>query len=81
MILIIFLLLVLFPVHEVSLQSVASAFDSAGLRAGENSDLVELKQVEEVIRKMFRSTYAHRQIHTSLATQLTVNLILNIYDQ
>lgn len=67
--------------HEVSLQAVASAFDNAGLRAGENNDLVELKQIEEVIRKLLRSTYAHRQVHIALATQLTANLILNIFDQ
>ncbi|KAG7176259.1 Dystrophin-like 1 [Homarus americanus] len=66
--------------HEVSLQSVASAFDGAGLRAAENSDLVELKQVEQVIHKCLRTTYKNRHMHLSLATQLMVNLLLNVYD-
>ncbi|KAK3873602.1 hypothetical protein Pcinc_021386 [Petrolisthes cinctipes] len=66
--------------HDVPLQCVASAFDTSGLRAGENNDLVEVKQVEQIILKMLRTTYNHRHVHVALATQLTVNLILNIYD-
>lgn len=72
--------IVLFTVHEVSLQCVASAFDNAGLRAGENNDLVELKQVEQVIQKILFTTYKHRHVQVVPATQLTVNLLLNIYD-
>ncbi|KAK8403967.1 hypothetical protein O3P69_000193 [Scylla paramamosain] len=66
--------------QDVSLQNVATAFDSAGLRAGENSDLVELKQVEEVVQKILRSAHKHRHSQAALATQLTINLLLNIYD-
>ncbi|XP_045615250.2 dystrophin [Procambarus clarkii] len=66
--------------HEVSLQCVASAFDSAGLRVAENNDLVELKQLEQVIYKCLRTTYRNRQMHITLATHLIVNLLLNIYD-
>lgn len=62
------------------LQCVASAFDSSGLRAGENNDLVEVKQIEQIILKILRTTYKHRQMQVALATQLTVNLLLNIYD-
>lgn len=67
-------------VQDVSLQNVATAFDSAGLRAGENSDLVEVKQIEEVVQKILRSAHKHRHSQAALATQLTINLLLNIYD-
>ncbi|KAK7084926.1 hypothetical protein SK128_015369 [Halocaridina rubra] len=67
--------------HDVSLQCVASLFDNSGLRACENSDYVEVSQIEQVIGKIFRTTYKHRQVQISLATYLTLNLLLNIYDQ
>ena len=67
-------------VYDVSLQNVASAFDGAGLRAGENSDLVEVKHIENVVQKVLRSTHKHRNSQAALATQLTINLLLNIYD-
>lgn len=66
--------------HEVSLQCVASSFDSFNLHVAENNDLVELKQLEQVIHKCLRSTYKNRPMHIALATPLTVNLLLNIYD-
>lgn len=71
---------VLPTVQDVSLQNVATAFDGAGLRAGENSDLVEVKQVEQVVQKVLRSAHKHRHGQAALATQLTINLLLNIYD-
>lgn len=66
--------------QDVSLQNVATAFDNAGLRAAENSDLVEIKQVEQVVQKIIRSAHKHRHGQAALATQLTINLLLNIYD-
>ncbi|XP_071546493.1 dystrophin-like isoform X3 [Panulirus ornatus] len=66
--------------HEVSLHCVASAFDNAGLRAGENNDLIEVKQVEQVIQKILYTTYKQRHVQVVPATQLTVNLLLNVYD-
>ncbi|KAG0726845.1 Dystrophin, isoform E [Chionoecetes opilio] len=66
--------------QDVSLQNVASAFDSVGLRTGENSDLVEVKQVEEVVQRVLRGGHKQRQGPAVLASHLTINLLLNIYD-
>ncbi|XP_064113179.1 dystrophin-related protein 2-like isoform X2 [Macrobrachium nipponense] len=67
--------------NDVALQCVASAFDNAGLRAGENSDMVRVNQIEEVIHQILRATHKHRQVRVTLATHLTLNLLLNVFDQ
>ncbi|XP_069996009.1 dystrophin [Penaeus vannamei] len=67
--------------HEVSLQCVASTFDSCGFRVAENNDLIEVKQVEHVIQQILRTTYKNRHVHITLATQLTLNLLLNVLDK
>lgn len=67
--------------HEVNLQCIASAFDSAGLRVGENSDLVGIKQIEAVVSQVLRTSHKHRPVDTNLSTELTINLILNVLDE
>ncbi|CAL4198478.1 unnamed protein product, partial [Meganyctiphanes norvegica] len=67
--------------QDVNLQCIASAFDSAGLRVGENSDLVGIKQIEAVVNQVLRTSHKHRPVDTNLATELTINLILNVLDE
>lgn len=75
------LFLFFISVHEVTLHSLASAFDCAGLKAAENFDIVSTKEIERVVLYIYRCTYKNKSVDVSLFTDLMMNMVMNTYDE